>query len=224
MGTNNGVTCDDRAPARLARDPKGHPMRLNSSTKMNVVRKEEKVQRLREFILRDIVKRQAPGKVSHSYQLVALSIDSPVAKALADLSLELTNAGITVEAIFARVDAHPGCDATCGFDTVTNCRRSTDPRLIDAHEQLVLGPSTVWIGDCMRRDPAKRDAYECYAENCGSQAAWARRSFDRMWSNSLPVTHIRALRFAGQKGGLPVPESGLAGAPEHGPVTAATRH
>jgi hypothetical protein len=32
------------------------------------------------------------------------------------------------------------------------------PRLVEAHEQLVLGPETCWIGDCMQRDPAKCDA------------------------------------------------------------------
>ena len=72
-----------------------------------------------------------------------------------------------------------GGDASVpGFTT----RFLTDARMLEAHEQLVLGPATVWIGDCMRRDPSKRDAFETYCDLNVPTARSARRSFERMWS------------------------------------------
>ena len=60
---------------------------------------------------------------------------------------------------------------------------TTDPVETElTHEQLVLGPAASWVGDCMRRDPMKRDAYECYAADCSKTAGWARTSFDRFWN------------------------------------------
>ena len=60
-------------------------------------------------------------------------------------------------------------------------------RLIEAHEQLVIGPETCWIGDCMRRDPAKCDAYESFIEGCGEAAGCAAVSFERLWLASQAV-------------------------------------
>jgi hypothetical protein len=56
-------------------------------------------------------------------------------------------------------------------------RWARDPRLIEAHEQLVLGAQTCWIGDSMRRDPTKCDAFESYVEGCGEAAGCALVSF-----------------------------------------------
>ena len=55
-------------------------------------------------------------------------------------------------------------------------RWARKPRLIEAHEQLVLGPQTCWIGDSMRREPAKCDAYETYIDDCAETAGIRRWS------------------------------------------------
>ena len=78
-------------------------------------------------------------------------------------------------------------EAATGLERVAILRHAPDVRLLDAHEQLILGPSSVWVGDCMRRDPAKRDAYECYARDSYDTAIWAKRSFDRVWTRARPV-------------------------------------
>ena len=64
------------------------------------------------------------------------------------------------------------------------------PRLIEAHEQLVLGPETCWIGDCMRRDPAKCDAFENFIEDCGEASGCAIVSFERLWAISEVISAI----------------------------------
>ena len=72
-------------------------------------------------------------------------------------------------------------------------RWARHPRLIEAHEQLVLGAQTCWIGDCMRRDPAKCDAFESYVEGCGEAAGCALVSFERLWGACEPLL-VRGLR------------------------------
>lgn len=198
-------------------------MRPLPSARMNVVRKEDKEARLKEFILKDILARKATAQHGR-YFLVALSAESPVARALAALSDELAGAGIHLDAVLARVDAAPPAEALDALERVASFRRATDARLLDAHEQLVLGPDTVWIGDCMRRDPGKRDAYECYAEACRVTSVWAMRSFDRIWSAALPVPPAQTLRLADPPVTLGVMDSIAAAQGEQGPVTASTRH
>ncbi len=61
-------------------------------------------------------------------------------------------------------------------------RQSCDVRLLDGHEQLAIGDRSAWIGDCMRREPLKRDAYESIAGTAPETAALAHRSFDRVWA------------------------------------------
>lgn len=169
-------------------------MRLSAFARMNVVHKEEKESRLKEFIARDLANRRAAGGGAQEltvYRLIALSADSPAAKALAELSEEIAALGITIDAIFFRkrgiAENFEGLDPH-------HCRYATDPRLLDAHEQLVLGPQSVWIGDCMRREPGKRDAFECYSEGCEATSRRAVRSFEHIWLTAKPAKHGSAAR------------------------------
>ena len=163
-------------------------MRSNASPRMNVVKKEDKEAMIRDFIVQDLAARaSAPAPASACYLLMALSADSPVARALASLANELAGAHITVQAVFARSGPQVKTEAATGLERVATLRHAPDVRLLDAHEQLVLGPSKVWVGDCMRRDPAKRDAYECFAEDSSETAVWAKRSFDRVWQRARPI-------------------------------------
>ena len=56
-------------------------------------------------------------------------------------------------------------------------RWAKNPRMLDAHEQLVIGPNSTWMGDCMRRDPTKRDAFQSFNVDCPEAAG--RRLFGR---------------------------------------------
>ena len=69
----------------------------------------------------------------------------------------------------------------------------TNPRLADAHEQLVINDAACWVGDCMRRDPSKRDAFECYAPAHPEASRTAAVSFARLWGACEPVT-LRSTR------------------------------
>jgi hypothetical protein len=106
--------------------------------------------------------------------------------------------------ILAQVDHQTFLVGLTGSGRALACeyeaRWARHPRLIEAHEQLVLGPETCWIGDCMRRDPSRCDAYENYVEGCGEAAGCAIVSFERLWFASEPLAVCAAkqqMRAAG---------------------------
>jgi hypothetical protein len=102
-------------------------------------------------------------------------------------------------------------------------RCARHPRLIEAHEQLVLGPQACWIGDSMRRDPTKCDAFESYVEGCGEAAGCALVSFERLWVACEPLL-VRGLRSPAPVNETGTPPEALP-KPDAGAETiVATRH
>lgn len=166
-------------------------MRLRPPLRMSVTRRGEKEQRLGEFIAEHLVEvqhdRPQPGS---EILLIARSVESPVVKAIAAQAAEIAAAGYTVRMIVVQTDADTMPRGWALSDTVeVDCevRWARKPRLIEAHEQLVLGPHTCWIGDSMRREPAKCDAYESYVDDCGKTAGSAIVSFERLWQTCDPL-------------------------------------
>jgi hypothetical protein len=198
-------------------------MRLRPPLRVSVTRHEEKEQKLQEFIFQHLAGAQHGGDASHATHLliIARSLESPLVKAVAGLTNEITAAGLSARMILAQVDREPLPEEWGRAITFSHeIRWAKHPRLIEAHEQLVLGPETCWIGDCMRRDPAKCDAYESYVEGCGEAAGCAAVSFERLWLASQPLMSQVARRVGGGIGpGSPLPIIEAAPQP-----TAGTRH
>ncbi|MGE0023269.1 MAG: hypothetical protein AB7S70_06515 [Hyphomicrobium sp.] len=156
-------------------------MRFAPNARSNVTVRENKEARLRDFITAHLESHRASGAAAGTvtYRLLALSADSPAARALNALAPDLAAAGIRVEAILCRRTPEVTLDTA-------ECRFATDLRLLDAHEQLVLDRVTAWIGDCMRRDPLKRDAYEHFSDSPAT-AGHAARSFAQIWRATGPA-------------------------------------
>lgn len=157
----------------------------------------EKVARLNDFITKDLDARAARGVTVSGgcYLLIARSAASPVVQALRANAQRMASMGIRVRAIFCEVDATQSNDdlQAAPFAMPSECRLTRDTRLLSAHEQLVLSPETTWIGDCMRRDISKRDAYEHFANGCMETGALATRGFERLWRGSVPVDTVPAI-------------------------------
>ena len=152
---------------------------------VSVTRHEEKEHSLKEFLLQHIPNgRDEPVVPGGDLLIVARSLESPVIKAVTALSDEIAAAQVSVRLILAQVDREPhGADWAFGHEI----RWARHPRLIEAHEQMVIDAQTCWIGDCMRRDPTKCDAYESFVEGCGEAAGCATVSFERLWHASQPL-------------------------------------
>jgi len=167
-------------------------MRSNSAPAFDAAKREEKERRLRQFVESFIDKLEAGPHAENAERtclLLARSPDSPVARVIAGL-IEGKRLQLPVRAILTTLEAEtsPGGASLAALpEHVVAVRLARDPRLLHAHEQLVLGSRTSWIGDCMRRDPLKRDAYETFAADGQGKARRAAASFERIWRVSVPA-------------------------------------
>jgi hypothetical protein len=191
----------------------------NVNPGMNVVRKDEKEAKLTEFIERFLSVRRAQTALDLNALatdatcfVVARSSESPVAKVLQSLLPEFSAQSIALKALYALPGetapfaARPAAWAPPRIE----CRRAADVRLLEAHELLILGPHTAWVGDCMRREPDKGDAYEFYADDCREMAAAALRSFHRLWAIAKPMRpHVVAVNSSP----MPLPQLAAAKSP-----------
>ena len=167
---------------------------MKSAPRMDVVKREAKEGKLKDFISAHLL--TVTTNEPTTWLLIARSSHSPVVKALNALAGDIAKAQVTVRAILAVLD-------TGAVDTQTEtmmlcpteCRVASNPCLLEAHEQLVLSATTCWIGDSMRREPDKRDAYECYAADHATTAHWSTTSFNRLWAASDTIVP-RALAAA----------------------------
>ncbi|MET0651807.1 MAG: hypothetical protein ABWY63_04765 [Hyphomicrobiaceae bacterium] len=174
-------------------------MRFRPPLRVSVTRHGDKEQKLKEFIVQHVAAADDIGEAARfsQIQVVARSLESPVVRAIVGLARDLGESGISVRMILAHADHDTFGDAwfdaghAVGFDH--EVRWARHPRLIEAHEQLVLGAQTCWIGDSMRRDPTKCDAFESYVEGCGEAAGCALVSFERLWGACEPLL-VRGLR------------------------------
>lgn len=173
-------------------------MRTKLPTRIDVVKKEEKEAHLIAFIRADLEAARtraalAPDRFAgREYTLVLRSLQSPVARALATLSSDLAAGAVTLRLVMVQpiLGADTGLATGDGADLapiLLAARVLRDIRFLDAHEQLCLGDANTWFGDCMRREPGKRDAYECYAADNPDLARWAATSFERLWAQGEPV-------------------------------------
>lgn len=158
----------------------------------------EKISKLSVFIGDDLDARAAHGVhvTGGCYLLIARSPESPVAQALRSHAVRMESMGIRVRAIFTEVDQVNPVHLAAPFSLPSECRLARDPRLLAAHEQLSLSPTYTWVGDCMRRDPNKRDALENYAAKCAKTAAHASRSFESLWRSTAPVYAVPPIAAA----------------------------
>jgi hypothetical protein len=167
-------------------------MRFPPQVRMSVTRRGDKEQRLSAFIAGNLAlagQGASPPPMSR-ISVLARSIESPVARAIGGLAAEIAAAGLPVRLLLVRSDRLllvGGCIYPQAATLDCEARLTRDPRLIEAHEQLVLGRCACWTGDSMRRDPAASDAYESFVDDCAELASAAQATFERLWTAGEPL-------------------------------------
>jgi hypothetical protein len=143
--------------------------------------------------------------------LVAKSCDSPVALALNAALSGSAGDDIGVRAIVMEWGIDEVAIASLMDRANSEVRVLRDPRFGAAHEQLVISTDRVWMGDCMRRDPSKRDAFEIYHSGNRASRDHAAASFEKLWASATPLKRIdsvnAALLVAGQSAGEAQPRA-----------------
>lgn len=149
-------------------------------------RREAKEAEVRSFIEKHAC---APSELSFEgteFLIVALSTKSPVVCALKSIFENGALPRASTRIILASLPESDPNDELHAL-APAEIRWAGNPRLLDAHEQLVIGSTVSWTGDCMRRDPVKLDAFQCFNDTCLEAAGWARVSFERLWQASQPL-------------------------------------
>ena len=216
----------------LVRRHMGKPiMTFDTPSQMQVVRKQEKEPKLKDFLRQELARMD--GQVARPQiicLMMARTIDSPVMRALSSFADDLATRGVRIRTLLASLEVSAPIEPSqqCWLATCET-RWMRNQRLVDAHELLVLGDSAAWVGDCMRRDPQKRDAFEFYSSANAKVRERASTSFERIWALSEPVSRSHQWKPAP----APIPEDlAAADAPAAAavaeamtsPLPGATRH
>jgi hypothetical protein len=133
--------------------------------------------------------------------MVLRSADSDPAKALIGLKGALQRVGATAKIILAKLD--PENDLRQLFAHLSELAPQTpaqelirwirNPRLLEAHEQVIYGETTCWWGDAMRRDAEKRNALALFEEAAPDAVRFGRLAFGALWQASVPVPERRLI-------------------------------
>lgn len=145
----------------------------------------------REHTLKDFIAQNLANAARGSPDcviLVARACDSVACHALIEAAGDLLRHGVGARIVLTAqpslgIPAWP-CELVTGF--AHEVRLAADARVMDAHEQLVVGDRSVWFGDCMRRDPEKRDAFAQFQADDIEAARRARTTFGHLWQSARP--------------------------------------
>jgi hypothetical protein len=127
--------------------------------------------------------------------MILRSPASDPAKALVGMTGALQRAGLSAKIVVARVDPedelrqlHASLSALApqaNAPALIRCLRN--PRLLDAHEQVIYGETMCWSGDAMRRDADRRNALSLFDDQSTDSAQLGRLAFAALWAASAPV-------------------------------------
>lgn len=178
-----------------------------------MVARTDKEARLKDYISEALVDRADDPELNDPVTLVVRDVMSPVAIAL---NAVLSEGWCYVPAVRVIVfDKTVDVASTASLFDAANSefRHLTDRRFGAAHEQLIVGKSRVWIGDCLRRDQTKRDAFEIYHASDANVRQLSAASFERLWAAAKPVRAMKPMTVAPEI--IPVAQSADALATPH---------
>lgn len=170
-------------------------MRTASPSRLMMMARMDKEARLKTFLTEGLTRRAEDVSCAEALTILVRNPDSPVARALA-ATLADARQNLSIKILIGDTNSEePASAALLDLDHA-EYRVLADPRFAAAHEQLVIGTSHVWIGDCLRRDPNKRDAFELYHTADRIIHRFATASFEKLWAFGRPVKPIRTEAIA----------------------------
>lgn len=161
-------------------------MHVSPPSRIVIACREEKEAALVRFMSESV---EGTQDCSATWTLLARNLDSPVARALARAAAEPQFSHIAIRVIVLDGElSNTGPTGPSLADTsAADVHILKDARFSAAHEQLVISPTRLWIGDCMRREPVKRDAFELFHADNAAATRHAEVSFERLWLKSKPA-------------------------------------
>ncbi len=126
--------------------------------------------------------------------LIARSPAAAAARALAQHAEDVERQQVSVQIIFAKlapVELLAELATALGIlpreHTPESVRFIKKTPLLNAHEQLVLGSSTCWTGDMLRRSEEYRNGLDILEEEAPGSVRLAQFAFNALWSTARPA-------------------------------------
>lgn len=164
-------------------------MQAKAPPRNPILMREERQHKLKTFVERALEARSSQH--SEAVLLLTRSIDSIVTRALVGLSAQLAALSMPVRIAIA-TDIMPPLSSLPAQNggPYIEIRFGLDHRLLDAHEQLIIGDRALWFGDCMRREPDKIDNFERFLPDDLVANRNGRATFQRLWGSLNPATVV----------------------------------
>lgn len=144
--------------------------------------------------------RQTADPKERSLTLILRSAASGPAQALLGMADEIRESGVMPKIILAKLDP---CEDLVqlaalmaeiyGSSSSGAIRWAKNPKLLDAHEQVILGTSQCWSGDAMGRDPSRRNSLSLFADDAPDMVHLAELGFTALWHAAEPVSERRLM-------------------------------
>ncbi len=162
-------------------------MRIASPSRPVIMSRTDKEARLKDFIGEAVASRGEGSSRDTGLTLFVRNPDSPAARALFAASSEGRADADRIRVLICDTNTDEPAGPSVLDIAGIECRVLADPSFGTAHEQLVIGHTHSWIGDCLRRDPTKRDAFELYHPNNTVVTVFAMASFEKLWVRGRPL-------------------------------------
>lgn len=171
-------------------------MRISSPSRLMTMSRTDKEARLKDFIVEGLTALAEGPAGSGTVTMMVRSVESPTARALYAALAEVSLATLDVRVIIADTRVEDASLPSLRDIASIEFRLLSDSRFGASHEQLVVGRTHVWIGDCLRRDPNKRDAFEIYHKADPVARKCATVSFENLWTRAKPLMSMKSAELA----------------------------
>ncbi len=162
-------------------------MRIASPSRPTVTVRTDKEERLKDFVGEGLARSAEEPARDMSVTAFLRNPDSPAARALSAVCQEGRAEGARIRVLICDTNVDEPLPASVMDIAGAEFRIFSHSRFAAAHEQLVVGRRRVWIGDCLRRDPTKRDAFEVFHLEDEATHLFATISFERLWALGRPI-------------------------------------
>jgi hypothetical protein len=167
-------------------------MRIASPSRLMMVARTDKEARLKDFIGEGLAPHAEDPARDNDVTLFVRNPDSPVARGLYAAWSEGHAENARIRILICDTNCEEPAAASLLDIAGAEIRVLADPSFGPAHEQLVVARGHVWIGDCLRRDPTKRDAFELYHPNDVEKRVFASASFEKLWVRGRPLKLLKS--------------------------------
>jgi hypothetical protein len=139
--------------------------------------------------------------------MILRSAASDPAKALIGMTGALKQAGLNAKMILAKLESEDELRQLYASLVELDpqqpshglIRWARNPRLLEAHEQVIYGEALCWSGDAMRRDAEKRNALALFEEESPESARLGRLAFAALWQQAALIPERRLIGPAGAR-------------------------